>query len=143
MSLGRVSVVICGVVCVCTKSGGLVTRVSVVVVIVGTLGALAVVSVGTTLGGCVFLLLQAGMMAVAINRSPMRKPFTTLLMELIITFVLRGPRLAVRGPRDRSCEPRSAEREPRNHSVFFDQSGSLFSPSNVSCVRSVPSTRMR
>src|SRR5438552_1705914 len=113
----RCSIVTCGVVWVCTKSGGFVTRVSVVVATVGTFGTEAVVSVGATFGaGGAFLLRHAGTSAAAITINPTQKPFTTLFMVSIIAFA---------------------------HSDFFDQSGSLFSPANVSCDGSVPSVRMR
>src|SRR5204863_1405904 len=116
MSVGNASVVTVG--CGCTKSGGLETRVSVVVATVGTFGTVVVVSVaGATVGGGgAFLLLHAGARETRIKTSPTRNALTTLFMFWIITPA---------------------------YSAFFDQSGSLFSPSNVSCVRSVPSVRIR
>src|SRR5438093_2965307 len=101
-SLGRFSVdTRGGCVSVCTKSGGFVTLVSVVVVIVGTGGIVAAVSVGTTLGFTVFLLRQAGTRSSVITAMPHRNPCTTFFIVRstpfrMITVRVRGPRWSLR-----------------------------------------------
>src|SRR6266849_631009 len=125
MSAGSASTVTFGsaaTVSVFTKSSGGLTVVS-----IGGGGVDDVdVTVGATTGGGVFFVRHAGTSAIPIKATPQTNVFSTLFI------VFSAPSA---GADDNS----SAE----FHSAFFDQSGSLFSPLNVSCSRSVPSTRIR
>ena len=128
-------VVTCGCVSVCTKSvfGAAVAVVAVVVVMVGTCGTLAVVSIAGTVCGF-FLVRQAGASTAATIARLTANDFTALVIVPPSYQVGCWP-LAV-GRDFINCQLPTAN----HHGCFFDQSGSLFSPSNVNCIRSVPST---
>src|SRR5579872_2754500 len=80
MSLGNCETVTFGCVSVCTKSGGLVTRSSVVVGATGGTSVAAVSVDGATTGGGVFRCLHAGIRTSATRINPRTKPLRILFI---------------------------------------------------------------